>query len=90
MFYYFLLPNYIEQLLHISNSEGNMALHGVFLDIYNKRNFFYISLLSLPILYYYNNMRIGVISVFVTFCLFLQTYLKWKKIIDYNLTFKKE
>ena len=90
MFYLFLLPNFIEQLLRISNSAGNMALNGIFFDLYNKRNLFYVSLLSLPVVYYYNNIQLGVILIFVTFCLFLQTYIKWKKIIDQNLTCKKE
>jgi len=47
MFYYFLLPNFIEKLLQMCNNIGNIALHGMFLDLYYKHNLFYISLLSL-------------------------------------------
>lgn len=78
MFLFFLLPNFIEQLLRISNSAGNMALHGIFLELYYKRNLFYLSLLSLFFFY----IQLGVILVFVSFCLFLQSYIKWKKIIS--------
>lgn len=88
MFLFFFLPNFIEQLLRISNSTGNMALYGIFLELYNKRNLFYVSLFSLIFLYFYN-IQLGVILVFVSFCLFLQSYIKWKKIIDQNLSFKK-
>ena len=76
MFYYYLLPNFIEKLLKECNNNGNMALYGVFLELYYKRNLFYISFLSL-----FFNIRIGLIFIFITFCLFLQSYMKWKNII---------
>jgi len=86
MFYYFLLPNFIENLLTISNNHGNMALHGVFLDLYNKRNLFYISLLSL-FFFYFNYIHIGVVFCSITFFLFFKSYMKWKNVIYCNLTF---
>ena len=86
MFYYFLLPNFIENLLTISNNHGNMALHGVFLHLYNKRNLFYISLLSL-FFFYFNYIHIGVVFCSITFFLFFKSYMKWKNVIYCNLTF---
>jgi hypothetical protein len=86
MFYYFLLPNFIEKLLTISNNHGNMALYGVFLDLYYKRNLFYISLLSLFFFYFFY-IHIGVVFCGITFYSFFQSYMKWKKVIYCNLTF---
>ena len=86
MFYYFFIPNFIEKLLYITNNAGNMALHGICLELYYKRNLLYISLLSLFFFYFYY-LYIGIIFVSITFYSFLKSYMKWKNIIDCNLTF---
>ena len=44
MFYSLAIPSVVEQLLKITNNSGNMGLHGIFLELYYKRNLFYISL----------------------------------------------
>ena len=89
MFYSLAIPSVVEQLLKITNNSGNMGLHGIFLELYYKRNLFYISLFSLIGFYFLNYLYIGAILVFVSFCLFLQSYMKWKKVIEYILSFKK-
>ena len=37
-----LMPHNVEAYLYNSRRIGNMGLNGIWLDIYNKRNLFYI------------------------------------------------
>jgi len=72
MFLALIIPGNIEEILKITNRQGNMAWNGIFLDLYNKRNLFYLSLLLLFFSYY------NLIFVFGFLYLFYNTYNKWK------------
>ena len=41
-----MIPGNVEQILNYSINVGNIAMNGIFLDIYIKRNLFYLSLLN--------------------------------------------
>jgi len=71
MFVALIIPGNIELTLEYTNRIGNIAYHGIFLDLYNKRNLFYLSFLLLFFSYY------NLIFVFGFLYLFYSTYLKW-------------
>jgi hypothetical protein len=73
-----LTPGNIGYLLDKTRDHGNMALNGIYLDIYNKRNLFYF---SLPVMYlsYINNCTIpGLLYSGVTLGLFTSSVYKWR------------
>ena len=37
------MPGFIEQILSITCSMGNMGLHGIYLGLYYRRNFIWVS-----------------------------------------------
>lgn len=76
-----LIPGNVEYLLDKTRDHGNMALNGVYLDIYNKRNLFYF---SLPIicLGYINNCTIpGLLFSGLTLGLFSSSVYKWREFL---------
>ena len=67
-----LMPHNVEAYLHYSECVGNMGLNEAWLDIYNKRNLFYISLIILLLSYLLNYIYYGLF-----FCIFsLYLYVK--------------
>ena len=50
---YVLIPGGAENLLKISNANGNMAHNGIFLEFYLRRNLFYACLVSIPVIGWY-------------------------------------
>lgn len=85
MFYNYLLPNFIEQLLHITNNVGNIALNGIFLELYYKRNLFYFSLFVFFLCYILNfYYYIPLIFVFLSLNILARSYYKWKQVLEYN------
>jgi len=72
-----LIPYNVEDYLYKSNCIGNMALNGVWLDIYNKRNLFYFSLIILLLSHLLNYIYYGLF--FCIFCLYLyiKCCIKW-------------
>uniref|UniRef100_A0A6C0KXR5 Uncharacterized protein n=1 Tax=viral metagenome TaxID=1070528 RepID=A0A6C0KXR5_9ZZZZ len=67
---HFITPYSAEEAIQISNNNGNMEYHGLFLDIYNKRNLHYFSLITFYPCYLYNYRTFGIIFLFLTFYLF--------------------
>jgi len=87
--FYFMLslsaPYYVEHYLQVSQNIGNMALHGIFLDIYNKRNLFYFSLTLLFIEYINNHTTYCLLLVLLSFIAFINCCNKWRTVIFYNM-----
>ena len=67
---YFITPYSVEKALQISNNNGSMAYTGLFLDVYNKRNLHYFSLITFYPCYLYNYRSFGIIFILLTFYLF--------------------
>jgi len=77
----FLIPSNIEKCLKVSQNDGNIAINGVCLDIYNKRNLFYFSLFLLFLSFIYKIIYIRIffmITTLLMFYLFYDTCNKWK------------
>ena len=86
MFYILFIPGFIEELYRVFNNNGNMALCGVCLDLYNKRNLFYISLFVFLVCYIYKfYYHILLFFVFLFFILFANSYYKWKQVLQMYL-----
>jgi hypothetical protein len=74
---YLLLPLSVENILQLYQNTGNMALHGVFTDIYNKRNIFYFSLILLLIEYINNHTLYSSLFVILSLINFINCCNKW-------------
>jgi len=73
-----LIPTVLEHFLKIANSNGNIAIYGILLAIYYKRNLIYFSLFVLLLCYLYNLMYYGLCLIFLSITAYLHTYFKWK------------
>jgi hypothetical protein len=73
-----LIPGNIDYLLDKTRDNGNMALNGVYLDIYNKRNLFYFSLPILCLTYVHNCTIIGLLYSGSTLALFTSSVYRWQ------------
>ncbi len=80
-----LAPYYVEHYLQVTRNIGNMALHGIFLDIYNKRNLFYFSLTLLFIEYISNYTMYCLVLVLLSLIAFISCFNRWSNIIFYNM-----
>jgi len=80
-----LAPYYVEHYLQVTRNIGNMALHGIFLDIYNKRNLFYFSLTLLFIEYINNYTMYCLLLVLLSLIAFINCFNRWSNIIFYNM-----
>jgi hypothetical protein len=78
MSFYLAIPGNIESILNIQNNNGNMAIYGVFLDIYLKRNLLYLSLLLFIFFYFLNYFLFGLFIFLFSLCFYLYTCNKWK------------
>lgn len=76
---FFLIPFNVETAIHESSKCGNMALNGVFLDIYYKRNLFYFTVPLLISSYFFKYFLFGLALSFFSFFLYLQSCNKWYK-----------
>jgi hypothetical protein len=76
-----LAPGNIEDLLDKTRDHGNMALNGVYLDIYNKRNLFYFSLPVMCISYINNCAVPGLLYSGLTLTLFTYSVYKWREFL---------
>jgi hypothetical protein len=85
LFIALLIPFNSEHLLEIYQGNGNMALYGVHLEIYYKRNLFYISVITLPLFYLFKYTYFGLLFLLLSFFLFLRSCYKWKEILLINL-----
>lgn len=89
---HFITPYRAEEAIQVSNDYGNMAYYGLFLDIYNKRNLHYFSLITFYPCYLYNYRNFGTIFLFLTFYLFFVSCNKCFTILtsNYNSEFLDE
>ncbi len=85
---YLLFPFNVENILQACNSIGNMGLCGIFLDIYNKRNIFYFSLILLFAEYINNYTIYSIILVLLSLIIFTNCCNKWSSIIFYNIKYE--
>ena len=85
LFILLLIPNNIEFLLQNENNNENIVLHGIYLDIYYKRNLFYLSLLINTLSYFLNLIIYGFFINILFLCLFIYTINKWSDIILCNI-----
>lgn len=76
---FFLIPFNAETALYQSSKCGNMGLNGIFLDIYYKRNLFYLSVPLLISSYFLRYFVFGMALSFFSFFLYLQSCNKWYK-----------
>jgi hypothetical protein len=76
-----LTPGNIEYLLDETRDHGNMALNGIYLDIYNKRNLFYFSLPVMCISYVNNCTVPGLLYSGLTLTLFTYSVYKWREFL---------
>lgn len=81
MLMYFLMPGNLEYLLESTSKRGNMALNGVYIDIYIKRNFLYSSSIFVGIGYYYGNPMYGIAIFMMFLAAFVHTCNTWKEIV---------
>ena len=81
---YLISPLIIEHYLQVTQNIGNMGLHGIFLDIYKKRNLFYFSLSLLFIEYVINHTIYCMLLVLLSLIIFIKFCIRWSKIILYN------
>jgi hypothetical protein len=79
------IPYNAERILQACNAIGNMALYGIFLDIYNKRNIYYFSLTLLFIEYTNNYTIYCLLLVLLSLYAFINSCIKWSDIIFYNM-----
>jgi hypothetical protein len=76
-----LIPCNIEVYLYHSECIGNMGLYGVWLDIYIKRNLFYLSLFILLLNYLLNYTYYGLFFCIYALYLYVKTCNQWYDII---------
>ena len=79
-----LRPYTLEDCLQVTQNIGNMALHGIFLDIYKKRNLFYFSLTLLFIEYINNYTIYCLLLVLASLIIYIKSCIRWCSIILYN------
>lgn len=82
---FFLSPYIIEHYLQVTQNMGIMALHGVFLDIYKKRNLFYFSLTLLFIEYVNNHTIYCMLLVLLSLIIYITSCIKWNNIFLYYI-----
>ena len=78
---FFLIPGNIEKFMKESENNGNIAINGVCLDIYYKRNLFYFSLFLLISSIIYKIIYLISFSIFITIItcyIYYNTCNKWK------------
>ena len=80
-----IIPYNAEKILQACNRLGNMALYGIFLDIYNKRNIYYFSITLLFIEYINNHTMYCILLVLLSLAAFINSCIKWSDIIFYNM-----
>jgi hypothetical protein len=78
------LPFNIEFLLNNANSQSNMGLYGVYLEIYRTRNILYFSSLLLFISIFYGYVNYALLAFIASLCVFLRTVHNWKPILLEN------
>jgi hypothetical protein len=88
LFLLLVLPFNVEFLLRCANNQGNMGMHGVYLEIYRTRNILYFSLLVLLCSCFSKYIYYGLLAFIVSLYIFLKSVNSWKTIILYNLTIK--
>ena len=76
-----LIPFNIECCLTRTTRNGNMALNGIYLNIYNKRNLFYISLPLLYLSYIYNYTMYGLLLSLICFGMFFNACYTWHYVL---------
>jgi hypothetical protein len=79
-----LIPGNVEVFLKSTNNCGNMGLNGVFLDIYNKRNLCYLSLITSLPSYLYNYTNYSILFVAFSFYLYFSCIKEWKNTIEHH------
>jgi hypothetical protein len=77
MFLSFIIPGNLEFLMREAHNAGNMGFAGILLDLYNKRNFLYVSFL----ICIFFDLYIGLFITMLTIFLFIKTYYRWSKFI---------
>lgn len=77
MLFTLIIPGNLEILYCEANNSGNMGFAGIFLELYYKRNLFYLSFLT----YLFFNAYIGLFITTFTLFLFIKSYYRWKKFI---------
>jgi len=85
LFLLLVLPFNLEILLHSANSQGNMGMHGVYLEIYRSRNILYFSLLILLGSCFLYSIYYGVLVFIVSLYVFLKSVNSWKTILLHNI-----
>jgi len=80
-----LIPSILDYYLQKSEDCGNMGLYGLFLEIYRLRNIVYLSLLALPISYFYNFFLLGSGIFLCSLGLYIKTIYSWRHILQINL-----
>jgi len=71
------IPGNIEKIMHICQANGNMGLYGLWWDIYNKRNFLYLSLGIFLLFYWWNYWYSGLVIILFGLLLFIKTLMNW-------------
>ena len=74
-----IIPRNVETLLQLTS--GNMGLHGVYLEVYYKRNLLYISLLALLPCYLFGYMNYSVAFVLFALFIYFKSCWGWREII---------
>jgi hypothetical protein len=85
---YFIKPYNVEEALELSNNYSNIAYNGIFLDIYNKRNLHYFSLVTIFPSYFYNYTTYGALFSMFTFYLFYISCSRCYYIVSSNYKFQ--
>jgi len=85
----FSLPGTLENLMETSSSYGNMGLHGVYRDIYIKRNVLYTSPIVIVVSYHYGYTLLGLLLYLSFYSSFIYTCYKWKDIVMYNTIYNR-
>jgi len=75
------IPFNVEYALNLASNSGNIGLHGVFLEIYRKRNILYLSFPVLFISYRYNYLFYGMIFTLFSLYFYIKSCCKWFSII---------
>ena len=81
MLLYFLMPGHLEYLLESANNQGNMGIHGVYSDIYIKRNALYCSPIYVIATHYCGYPLYGILVFIAILASFVYTCNKWKDVI---------
>ena len=77
-----LVPGYIEYILQLTSD--NMGLHGVYLEIYCKRNIFYTSLITTVPFYLFGRIYYGLLFLALTIFIYFKACYHWREIIFKN------